>query len=95
MGLFENRRAEPADRYEIKYHTASQGWQYPRAYLTTVRLNGSVDEGSVTATILYSDNAAEVFMFMLEKGKVAVSFMRHSGILENARLFVGDCERRW
>ena len=41
--------------------------------------------------VAYSDNTMEMYMFMLESRKVAVSLMRHGGLIESARLFVGDC----
>ena len=42
--------------------------------------------------VAYNDNTAEMYMFMLESRKVAVSLMRHGGIMENARLFVSECK---
>ena len=73
----------------VMYHTASQGWHFPNNYLTTIPISRT--SAAVLLLVAYSDNTAELYMFMLDDRKVAVSLMRHGGILENARLFVGEC----
>ena len=73
----------------IQYHTTAQGWHFPNGYAGTVKLTGH-PEGRILM-VAYSDNTMEMYMFMLASRKVAVSLMRHGGLIESARLFVGDC----
>lgn len=42
-------------------------------------------------TVCVASTIMEMYIFMLENSKVAVSLMRHGGLIESARLFVGDC----
>ena len=90
VGLFYNTAAsEEVDKFFIQYHTASQGWHFPNNYVTTFKLNSS--PAAAILLVAYDDGSAELYMFMLEVGEVAVSLMRYGGIIENARLFVGEC----
>ena len=93
IGLFENTgdEVEPFTKYTVMYYKDVQGWHTPGPYLATLTL--SENAPNFTVAVLYADNTTELYMFLLDKGRVAVNLMRHSGILENTRLLVGDCER--
>ena len=93
LGLFLNLEAtSEADSLYIMYYTSARGWHFPNLYVTTLTLN--TGDGGVQVIVPYQGNAAELYTFYLTEGKVAVSLMRHGSILTNARLFVGDCERK-
>ena len=93
IGLFENTGddVEPFTKYTVMYYNDVQGWHTPGPYLTTLTMSESAP--NYTLAVLYGDNTTELYMFLLNKGKLAVNLMRHSGILENTRLLVGDCKR--
>ena len=90
IGLFFEEAAEdPMLGFTVMYKTEDRGWHTPGPYETTVAVD--IEETAIIALVLYRDNTAELYMFLMEEGKFAISLMRHSGIVTNARLFVGDC----
>ena len=90
IGLFGDMETENLSQaFTVMYKTEDRGWHTPGPYETTVAVN--IGETAVTALVVYGDNTTELYMFLLKEGKFAFNLMRHSGVLTNARLFVGDC----
>ena len=90
IGLFvEKGEEDPRRAFTVMYRTEDKGWHTPGPYETTIGID--IEETALTVLVAYRDSTTELYMFLLKEGKFAVNLMRHSDMLTNARLFVGDC----